>query len=42
MSLCVFFVFLDELKEQWEKSVAQEKAAMEEKYANEIQVNLDT
>lgn len=35
-------MYLDELKEQWEKTAAQEKAAVEEKHANEIQVNFFT
>lgn len=41
-SLFFSFVHIDELRQQWEKSVAQEKAAMEEKHANEIQVKLYT
>lgn len=41
-SLFFSFVHIDELRQQWEKSIAQEKAAMEEKHANEIQVKLYT
>lgn len=35
-------MYLDEFKEQWETTAAQQKAAMEEKHANEIQVSVFT
>lgn len=34
------YVCSDELKQQWETSVAQERATMEEKQAKEIQVRI--
>ena len=38
--ICVVYLCLDELKQQWETCVAQERAFMEEKQVKDIQVKL--
>lgn len=40
--ICFVYLCLDELKQQWETRVAQERAAMEEEQSKEIQVKLHT
>lgn len=37
---CIYVCISDELRQQWETSVAQEKAAIQEKQAKEIQVKV--